>query len=266
MDESNELLTERRGYIGVLRFNRPERRNALSPGMLIEVHRTLQGWAQDPDIRTVVITGAGDQAFSSGYDIAAIPTNVTPDVVERLRDSNPLELALRSVKDFPYPTIGMINGHCFGVALNLALCCDLRTGAEDAPIGMPAARLGVVYPWDGIAQFVQVLGMARARQVFFTARTYRGAEAQAMGLVDRLAPRAELEGTTFALAEDIAGNAPLALKGIKRTLNLLETAAPLSADARREADALMAAAFQSEDVKEAQLAFMEKRKPRFVGR
>ena len=266
MDENNELLTERRGYIGVLRFNRPERRNALSPGMLIEVHRALQRWAHDPDIRTVVITGAGDKAFSSGYDIAAIPTDVTPDEAERLRDSNPLELAGRSVKDFPYPTIAMINGHCFGGALNLALCCDLRTAADDAPIGMPAARLGVVYPCDGIAQFVQVLGMARARQVFFTAHTYRGAEAQAMGLVDRLVPRAELESMTFALAEDIAGNAPLALKGIKRTLNLLETTAPLSGEARREAEALMAAAFQSEDLKEGQLAFMEKRKPRFIGR
>jgi enoyl-CoA hydratase len=165
-----------------------------------------------------------------------------------------------------YPAIAMINGHCFGGALNLALCCDLRTGADDAAIGMPAARLGVVYPCDGIAQFVQVLGMARARQVFFTAHTYRGAEAQAMGLVDRLVPRAELERVTFALAEAIAGNAPLALKGIKRTLNLLEAAAPLSGDARREAEALMAAAFQSEDIKEGQLAFMEKRPPHFVGR
>jgi enoyl-CoA hydratase len=250
----------------VLRFNRPDRRNALSPGMLIEVYRALQLWAQDPDVRTVVITGAGNKAFSSGYDIAAIPTDVTPDVAERLRDSNPLEVALRSVKDFPYPTIAMINGHCFGGALNVALCCDLRIGADDAPIGMPAARLGVVYPCDGIAQFVHVLGLARARQVFFTARTYRGAEAQAMGLVDRILPRAELEGATFALAEEIASNAPLALKGIKRTLNLLEASAGLSGEARREAEALMAAAFQSEDIKEAQLAFMEKRKPRFVGR
>ncbi len=266
MGENTELLTEQRGCIGVLRFNRPERRNALSPGMLIEVHRALQAWTQHADIRTVVITGAVDKAFSSGYDIAAIPTDITPDVADRLRDSNPLELALRSVKDFPYPTIAMINGHCFGGALNLALCCDLRISAEDAPIGMPAARLGVVYPCDGIAQFVSVLGMARARRVFFTADTYRGAEAQAMGLVDQLVPRAELEHVTLALAEEIAGNAPLALQGIKRTLNLLEAAAPLSGEARREAEALMAAAFASEDIKEAQLAFLEKRTPRFVGR
>jgi enoyl-CoA hydratase/carnithine racemase len=266
MDETNALLTERRGNIGVLRFNRPERHNALSPQMLIQVHQALEAWARTEEVRAVVITGAGEKAFSSGYDIMAIPTDVTPEVAERIRDSNPLALALASVKDFPYPTIAMVNGHCFGGALNLALGCDLRIGADDIAVGMPAARLGVVYPCDGIAQFVQVLGMARAREVFFTARTYRGAEVRAMGLVDRLVPRSELEATTFRLAEEIAGNAPLALKGIKRTLNLIESSAPLSVETRRETEALMTAAFQSEDIKEAQLAFVEKRAPRFVGR
>jgi enoyl-CoA hydratase len=266
MDEPSELLTERRGRIGVLRLNRPERRNALSPQLLILVYETLEAWAREDEIRALVITGAGDKAFSSGYDILAIPTDVSPEMAAQLRERNPLDLALGSVKHFPYPTIAMVNGQCFGGGLNLALCCDIRIGADDIPVGMPAARLGVVYPCDGLAQFVQVLGMARARQVFFTGRTYRGAEVQAMGLVDRLVPRAELEAVTFALAEEIAGNAPLALRGIKRTLNLIEATTLLSSDGRREAEALMAAAFQSEDIKEAQLAFIEKRAPRFTGR
>ena len=266
MDDSTELLTETRGAVGIVRFNRPARRNALSPQLLLHLHETLTAWAQTDEIRTVVITGAGDKAFSSGYDILAIPTDVTPEMAQRIRDSNPLALALGSVKNFPYPTIAMVNGHCFGGALNLALCCDIRIGADDIAVGMPAARLGVVYHCDGIAQFVQVLGMARAREVFFAARTYRGAEVQRMGLVDRLVPRAELEATTFALAEEIAANAPLALKGIKRTLNLIEAATLLTAETRRECDALMAAAFQSEDIKEAQLAFIEKRQPHFIGR
>jgi len=266
MDEPNELLTEKRGSIGILRFNRPGRRNALSPQLLLRLHEALEAWARENEIRAVVITGAGEKAFSSGYDILAIPTDVTPEMAQRIRDGNPLDLALGSVKNFPYPTIAMVNGHCFGGALNLALCCDIRIGAEDIAVGMPAARLGVVYPCDGIAQFVQVLGMARAREVFFAARTYRGAEVQAMGLVDRLVPRPDLEATTYALAAEIAGNAPLALKGIKRTLNLIEAATLLAADARRECEALMAAAFRSEDIKEAQLAFIEKRKPNFAGR
>jgi enoyl-CoA hydratase/carnithine racemase len=266
MDEPNELLTERRACIGIVRFNRPERRNALSPHLLIRLHETLEAWRQENEIRTVVITGAGDKAFSSGYDILAIPTDVTPEMAQQIRDSNPLELAITSVKNFPYPTIAMVNGHCFGGALNLALSCDIRIGADDIAVGMPAARLGVVYPCDGVAQFVQVLGMARTREVFFAARTYRGAEVQAMGLVDHLVPRSELQAKTYALAEEIAGNAPLALKGIKRTLNMIEASAPLSAPARRECEALMAAAFQSEDIKEGQLAFIEKRAPHFAGR
>lgn len=266
MNEADTLLTERRGRVGLLAFNRPDRHNALSPQMLIGVHETLEAWAREDEIRAVVITGAGEKAFSSGYDILAIPTDVTPEAARQLRDRNPLELGLGSVKSFPYPTIAMVNGHCFGGALNLALCCDLRIGADDIAVGMPPARLGVVYPCDGIAQFAEVLGMARAREVFFTGRTYREAEVQAMGLVDRLVPRSELEATTLELAEEIAENAPLALKGIKRVMNLIEISARLSGNARAEADALMAAALRSEDAKEAQKAFLEKRKPRFVGR
>ena len=266
MGEAKELLSERRGQIGVLIFNRPERRNALSPRLLIALHETLEAWAAEEAIRTVVIRGAGEKAFSSGYDILAIPTDVTPQTAGRLRDGNPLQLALESVKQFPYPTIAMLNGHCFGGAVNLALCCDLRIGADDIAVGMPPARLGIVYPHEGIAQLAEVVGMARARQVLFTGRSYRGEELRGIGLVDRLVPRSELEATIDGLAEEISANAPLALKGIKRILNLIEQSAPLSEDARREAEGLFAAALQSEDAKEAQKAFIEKRKPSFVGR
>jgi enoyl-CoA hydratase/carnithine racemase len=266
MSENDTLLSERRGPIGVVTFNRPDRRNALSPAMLIRLHETLEAWAREDEIRVVVVTGSGQRAFSSGFDILAIPTDLTPELARQLRDSNPLELGLSSVKHFPYPTIAMLNGYCFGGALHLALCCDLRIGVDDIVVGMPAARLGLVYAPDGIAQFVQVLGMARAREVLFTARSYRGQDAQSMGLVERLVPRAELERTTFKLAEEIAANAPLALRGIKQILNRIEASAPLSAEARSEADALVAAALGSEDAKEAQKAFVEKRPARFVGR
>jgi enoyl-CoA hydratase/carnithine racemase len=266
MDEANELLTEVRGRIGVLIFNRPERRNALSPQLLIAVHEQLEAWAKQDELRTVVIRGGGEKAFSAGYDILAIPTDVTPETASRLRDRNPLQLALESVKNFPYPTIAMLNGHCFGGAVHLALCCDLRVGADDIAIGIPPAKLGVVYPHEGIAQVAEVLGMARAREVFFTGRSYRGEALREIGLVDRLVPRSELADTTYGLAEEIAGNAPLSLKGMKRILNLIEAAAPLSGDARREAEALFAASLQSEDAKEGQKAFIEKRKPSFVGR
>ena len=266
MNEAKELLTERRDRVGVLTFNRPERRNALSPRLLIELHEALESWAREEEIRTVVIRGAGDQAFSAGYDILAIPTDVTPETASRLRDRNPLQLALESVKNFPYPTIAMLNGHCFGAAVHLALSCDFRVGADDIAVGIPPARLGVVYPHEGIAQVAQVLGMAKAREVFFTARSYRGEALRAIGLVDRLVPRSELEAAAYDLAGEIAGNAPLSLKGMKRILNLVEAAASLSGEARREAEAIFAAALQSEDAKEGQKAFIEKRKPSFAGR
>jgi enoyl-CoA hydratase len=266
MAEANELLTEQRDHIGVVTFNRPERRNALSPAMLLRVHETLTQWASEGTVRVVVLTGAGEKAFSAGYDIRAIPTDLTAETARRLRESNPLELGLASVKDFPYPTIAMLNGHCFGGALNLALCCDLRIGADDIAVGMPPARLGIVYPQQGIAQFASVLGMARARELFFTGRTYRGSEVLAMGLVNRLVPRGELEAAVFALAEEIAANAPLALRGIKRVLDLIERETPLCETSRNEADALVAAALRSDDAKEGQLAFVEKRRPRFTGR
>jgi enoyl-CoA hydratase/carnithine racemase len=234
--------------------------------LLIAVHEQLEAWAKEDELRTVVIRGGGEKAFSAGYDIVAIPTDVTPETASRLRDRNPLQLGLESVKNFPYPTIAMLNGHCFGAAVHLALCCDLRVGADDIAVGIPPAKLGVVYPHEGIAQVAEVLGMARAREVFFTGRSYRGEALRAIGLVDRLVPRGELEATTYELAEEIAGNAPLSLKGMKRILNLIEGAAALSGEARREAEALFASALQSEDAKEGQKAFIEKRKPRFVGR
>ena len=265
MSDERELLFERREHVGVITFNRPHRRNALTPAMLIELHDALDRWANGEEVRVVVLTGAGDKAFSSGFDIGAIPTNADSDLARRLREENPLELGLLGVKRFPFPTVAMLNGHCFGAALNLALCCDLRIGADDIAVGMPPARLGLVYPTGGIAQFASVLGMARARELFFTGRTYRGAEVLEMGLVGRLVPGRELEATTFALAEEIAANAPLALRGMKRVLDLVESAMQLSETARAEAQALVAAAMQSDDAREGQRAFLEKRKPRFTG-
>jgi len=265
MAETNDLLAEQRDHIGVITFNRPERRNALSPAMLIRIHETLEQWSEEGAVRVVVLTGAGEKAFSAGYDILAIPTGLKSQTAQQLRESNPLELGLSSVKNFPYPTIAMMNGHCFGAALNLALCCDLRIGVDSIAIGMPPARLGIVYPQEGIAQYVSVLGMARARELFFTGRTYREREVLEMGLVNRLVPREELEGEVFGLAEEIAANAPLALRGIKRVLNLIEQEALLSDESRREAAALVATALRSADAKEGQQAFIEKRRPHFTG-
>jgi enoyl-CoA hydratase/carnithine racemase len=264
MDEP-VLLKKVEKSVGTLIMNRLERRNALSPELLVNIHLTLQEWAADDTLRAVVITGAGDKAFSSGYDILAIPTEMSPEMAEIMKETNPLELALDSVKSFPYPVIAMLNGYAFGAGLNLAVCCDIRIGADDIKAGMPPARLGLVYHPEGLRQFVEVLGMARTREVFFTARTYQGPEVLDMGLAHRLVPRTELVRVTYGYAEEIAQNAPLSLKGSKRILNMLGQSTCLSEHDLKEAETLIAEAFNSEDLKEGQTAFIEKRKATFVG-
>lgn len=266
-DPNNVLLHERRGHIGIITFNRPKQRNALSPQLLRELCDVLADWVRSGEIRVVVFTGAGDKAFSAGYDISAIET-VGPGHKESRPDGvkgTPFEQALDAVKNFPYPTIAMINGHCFGGALHLALVCDLRIAADHVSIGMPPAKLGVVYGPEGLLQFIQVLGSAKARELLFTGRPFRGDEITDMGLVRQLVPSSELEGRVFSMAEEIANNAPLALSGIKRIMNMVEEPG-FSGELKSEAKKLVVEAFASDDLKEGQAAFLEKRKPLFVGR
>ena len=164
------LLETIHGYIGTLTFNRPERRNALSPELLIMLYQALERWAKEEKVRAVVISGGDGKAFCSGFDIAQIPTDISPEMEALLKDNNPLELALSALKNFPYPTIAMWNGYCFGAGLNLSMCCDIRITADDIKIGMPPVKLGVVYHHEGLIQFIQAIGMAATREIFFTGR------------------------------------------------------------------------------------------------
>ncbi len=265
--ETEEILLKRTsGMVGTLTFNRPERRNALSQELLVKIHLALKEWENEDKVRAVVITGGKGKVFSSGYEILAIPTDVTPEMEEAMKQNNPLELALDSVRNFPYPTIAMMNGHAFGAALNLAVCCDFRIASDDITVGMPPARLGLVYAPEGLRQFVEVLGMAKTREIFLTGRNYKGPELLEMGLVNRLVPRDELHATTYGLAEELAANAPLSVKGMKRILNMLGDAGAFREEDLREAETLMAEAFNSQDLKEGQTAFIERRKPEFVGK
>ena len=249
-----------------LKLNRPERRNALSPDLLVQMHLTLQKWAENDAVRVVVITGNSEKAFSSGYDIPAIPTEVSPEATEFLNGKNPLELAFDSVKNFPFPVIAMINGYCFGAGLNLAMCCDLRIGADHIKAGMPPVKLGLVYHPEGLSQFIEVIGMARTREIFFTGRTYKGSELKDMGLVDHLVPADKLSETVYGMAEEISKNAPLALKGTKKIINMIGKYSLIGSEYLNDAQALVVGAFNSDDLKEGQAAFIEKRNPVFTGK
>jgi len=266
MEQTEVLLKEIKGNVGILTFHRPERKNALSPDLLVQIHLTLKEWAEQDTIRAAIFTGGEGKAFSSGFDILSIPTEVTEETKEVLQASNPLEIVLKSIKQFPYPTIAMVNGYAFGAGLNLCMCCDIRIAADDVKVGMPPAKLGLVYHPEGLKQFIEVLGLARTREVFLTARNYEGRQLLEMGLMDHVVPRSELFETTYRLAEEIGTNAPLSLKGTKRILNMLAESTTLSPQNLRDAEKLVIESFNSRDLKEGQAAFLEKRKPKFIGK
>ena len=263
--ESDVLLKERKGNVGTLILNRPHKGNSLSVGLLFELIKALEEWAKDDTVRALVITGSGEKAFCSGFDVRSIPTEITSENAIALKNKNPVEQALNMVKNYPYPTIAMLNGYAMGAGFNLAMCCDIRIAADDVRMSIPPAKLGLVYHPEGIKQVMEALGMARAREVFFTGRLYSAENVKEMGLVHHSVPKLKLSSMTYELAEEIAANAPLSLKGIKRILNMLGNSMALSDENMKEAMALIAQSFNSEDLKEGQLAFIQKRKPNFKG-
>lgn len=256
------LLVERRERVCTLVLNRPERGNALTPELLDAIRETLDTLAGEDEVRAVVLRGAGDRAFCSGYDLAALPVGEEDPILGAI----PFERALDALSRFPYPVIAMVNGHAFGGGCDLAVACDMRVAAADVRMGMVPARLGVVYPPEGLRRFIRTVGLPATREMFFTGRIYEAARLRELGLVDHLVPRSELETFAHGLAEEIAANAPLSLKGIKRILNLVLAANPLGEDALAEALTLITESFRSEDLAEGRLAFLEKRKPVFRGR
>ena len=264
--ENKVLIKEITNNVGILKLNRPERRNALSHDLLVQMHLTLKNWAENDLVRVVVITGNSAKAFSAGYDIPTIPTQASDKATEFLNGKNPLELAFNSVRNFPYPVIAMVNGYCFGAGLNLSMCCDIRIGADHIKMGMPPAKLGLVYHPEGLSQFVEVIGMAKTREIFFTGRTYTGKEAKEIGLIDHLVPGDKLYKTVYAMADEISKNAPLSLKGTKKILNMIGKYSLIGSEYLNDAQALVVEAFNSNDVKEGQTAFIEKRKPVFTGK
>ena len=260
------LLIEKNKNICTLVLNRPEKKNSLSPKLVETLLDSFEKLAADETVRAVVIRGFGNQAFCSGYDIRSLPTQLSDDAREKLKTLNPVETLFKTIVNFPFPVIAMINGVAFGLGCELSVCCDIRIGADDIRMGMPPAKLGLVYPWSGLQRFIQVIGLRSTREMFYTGRTYEGKRLKEIGLVDYLIPRQELEDFTNQMAAEIAANAPLALKGTKRVLNLLLNSSQPHQNSIQEAESLVEGTFLSEDLKEGRLAFLEKRKPKFKGK
>ena len=260
------LRSVRKNHVATLTLNRPGKKNALSPELVDLLLQTLEELSADDTVRTVVIRGGGDEAFCAGYDIGSLPTRRIDDPHEKLEKLDSVESLFKAVVDYPYPVIAMINGVAFGAGCELAVCCDIRIGAETTRIGMPPAKLGIVYPWSGLKRFIQVIGLKSTKEIFFTGRAYEGHRLKELGLVDYLVPVDQLETFTYTMAEEIAANAPLSLKGTKRVLSLLLQSPRFDKRNLEEAESISRESFLSQDLKEGQNAFLEKRKPQFRGK
>ncbi|ABC83508.1 enoyl-CoA hydratase-related protein [Anaeromyxobacter dehalogenans] len=256
------VRTEDRGLVRVLVVDNVAKRNALDFRALDELEEACGAAARDR-VRCLLLRGAGEDAFSSGFDLAEMGRTSRAG----LRPDEAVERAADALSAVPCPTVAFLNGSAFGGGLELAATCDLRVAREGALLGLPPAKLGVVYPEGGIGRFLGLVGAARTRELFLVGRPVDAATALAWGLVNRLAPAAGAEAVALALADEIAGNAPLAVQGMKRILQLLEGTHErgLSEREREEIAGLRRRAFESADMREARQARAERRPPRFRG-
>jgi enoyl-CoA hydratase/carnithine racemase len=266
LSDDKELIVEQQGVVCTLSINRPDKHNLLTPECLNEIVHTLEILTKGDTARVVIIKGAGEKAFSAGYDIAALPVKPSSDSEADLKDDPPLERALRSIRDYPYPVIAMINGLAIGGGCELAITCDIRIASCSVRMGMPPAKLGLVYPYDGLRRFVSVLGLSRTLEIFLTARTYTGGDCLRLGLVNEVVDDSKLEEHTYHIAQMISENAPFSLRGMKSALYRIAQYPLLEEMDEQAIKSLFIQSLQSEDMAEAKTAFLEKRKPRFKGR
>lgn len=246
-----------------IRISNPERRNALDHEILDTLAETLPRLDQGIETRCVMITGA-PPAFSAGYDLTAIPGDTFERDAEALV-AHPFHDAMEALAAHPWPTVAAINGHCLGGGLELAMTCDLRICAAGAKLGMPPAKLGLVYSHTGLRKFLDALGLARTKELFLTGRNYSAERAERIGLVNEVVDDNSFEAAAVALAEGVAANAPLSMRGNKQAIEVLNSNPVLSEQQEGALIALRESCFSSEDLREGVEAFAEKRKPRWKG-
>lgn len=258
------LVDEPAPAVTRLTISNPAKRNALDHPILDAITGTLSELAAADKVRCVIVTGSHGM-FSAGYDIGEIPDAEFEERAEALV-AHPFTEAIEALEAFPYPTLAMLPGHTIGGGLELALSCDMRVAKDAIKLGMPPAKLGLVYSHTGIRRFLDVIGAARTRELFLLGRYIDAATALQWGLVNRVADEAVLEAEGISIAAELAGNAPLSQRGNKRVIaELLRAEGVLEEDVERELIELRRASFASRDMREGMRAFAEKRKPEWSG-
>jgi enoyl-CoA hydratase/carnithine racemase len=258
------LLDHPAEAVARLTIANPEKRNALDHEILDALAETLPALDRGIEVRCVLITGSGE-VFSAGYDIGGIPGETFSEEAEALV-AHPFHAAMEAISAHPYPVVAAINGHALGGGLELAVRCDLRICASGAELGMPPARLGLIYGHTGLQRFIDVIGVAATKELFLVGRNMEASHAGAIGLVNRVVDPTQLPDDSLALAAEIAQGAPLAARGNKRAIETLARNPVLSVEQERELVELRRSCFTSEDFREGITAFAEKRKPRWQGR
>ncbi|MBO0682499.1 MAG: enoyl-CoA hydratase/isomerase family protein [Candidatus Dormibacteraeota bacterium] len=254
---TEQLLVEVTAGVARVTFNNPAKHNALSREMRAALPGVLRGLQEDPEVRVVVVTGAGERAFASGADISELDGRAPPDRGEGGETWSAWE-ALEK------PVLAMIRGYCMGGGLLMALQADIRIAAEGSQFAIPAGRLGAGYPFDGVKALVDVVGPAWASEILFSARRLSSEEALRIGLVNRVVAPERLQDVVAELATSICKNAPLTIRASKAAIREARRD-PGQRDLARVA-ALVEACFRSEDHAEGRRAFQERRPPRFSGR
>lgn len=259
---TGKMIIEKRGNAGWITFNDPDRHNAVSFEMWEAIPIALAALADDPQVRAVVLTGAGERSFVSGANISQFD-NLRSGEEAVLAYEKVAEAAQLALYDYDLPTLARIRGYCIGGGLNIALCCDLRIASEDSSFSIPAGKLGLGYRPTAIRNLVTAAGPARALEIFLTAARYKAPQAMEMGLLHKVTATAALDAAVEEYVTQISANAPLTLRAGKKMIRQMQQLGPaVDLDAMTR---LVLACFESNDYREGRKAFAEKRPPVFTG-